>query len=131
MCYLFYIVPSNDTLIYMYSKVLFPILMHIVKHLITSRYLLLLVVVFLHTCDVTDTGGDCCCVWHRHLPCDHRQHLRRLRLGSHQEQLSGGDHRNGSLHQLLRHHAPQRGELLPFIDSRGAEMQWYIRSSRR
>lgn len=54
----------------------------------------------------TDPGGDRCGVRHRHLPRDHRQHLCRLRVGSHQEQLSGGDHGYGGLHQLLHHHAP-------------------------
>lgn len=67
-------------------------------------------------CHVTDIGGDCCRVWHRHLPSYHCQYLRCLRLGSHQEQLSGGDHGHGSMHQLLHHHAPQRGKFLLFFD---------------
>lgn len=81
--------------------------------------------------DVTDPGGDRRRVRHRHLPRDHRQHLRRLRLGSHPEQLSGGDHGDGGLHQLLRHHAAQRGECLPSIGINGAEVRRCIRSDHQ
>ena len=81
--------------------------------------------------DVTDPGGDRRRVRHRHLPRDHRQHLRRLRLGSHPEQLSGGDHGDGGLHQLLRHHAAERGECLPPIGDSGAEMRRCMKSDHQ
>lgn len=61
-------------------------------------------------CGSADPSGDRGGVRHRRVPRGDGQHLRRLWLGADQEQLSGGDHGHGGLHQLLHHHAAQRGE---------------------
>lgn len=59
-----------------------------------------------------DLRGDRRRVWDRHIPGGDCQHFCCLQVGVNQEQLSGCNHRDCRVHQLLHHHAAECGKWL-------------------